>query len=329
MSEPVSRLRRLIRLVIPSGLVLAIGLGSLGQVVRDRSIIWALLMYLPLVPLGLAAMGFDAIRRGRALPRGRFVLGAIGLLAVLIGAWPMVAMGPRPTAVASPSISVLHWNVLWGGGKNRNPAKWESIRREILSHGADLIVLSEAPPADWLDLFVKELGPGASRVQIEHEPGATAWFKLVVCSKGPLRLVRREPIADGAGMVVEAEVRGRTVRLFVVDGKSSPLIPRGPRLLDIAAACRRAREAGEPIDVVLGDFNAVSRSLGFDAIEAEGYALAARSSRGWRGTFPSFLPIYDIDHVFIRREDPLYECRLFTNFVSDHRGQVVRFGLGD
>ncbi len=286
-------------------------------------------MYLPLVPLGLAAVILDAIRRGRALPRGRFVLGTIGLVAAIGASVPMVGLGPAPDGGSGPEISLLHWNVLWGGGKTRNPARLASIRREILSQGADLVVLSEAPPADWLDQLVDEMGPGANRVQVENEPGASAWFKLVVCSKGPLRLVRREPIADGTGMVVEAEVEGRTVRLLVVDAQSRPTIPRSPRLLDIAAACRRAREAGEPIDVVVGDFNTLSRSLGFDAIEAEGYALAARSARGWRGTFPSILPIYDIDHVFIRRDDPLVGCRFFTNLASDHRGQVARLRVGD
>ena len=94
----------------------------------------------------------------------------------------------------------------------------------------------------------------------------------------------------------------------------------------MGAACRRAREAGEPIDALAGDFNSVARSLGFDAIEAEGYALASRSSRGWRGTFPSGLPAYDIDHVWARRELPGLRSELFTELASDHRGQVARFG---
>jgi endonuclease/exonuclease/phosphatase family metal-dependent hydrolase len=327
MSGQPSRVRRLARLVIASGLMLAIALGAVGQVARDRSVILALFMYLPLVPLGLTAVAFDAIRRGRALPRGRFVLGAIGLVASIGASVPMIALGPGSSTAQGPEISLLHWNVLWGGGKSRNPAKWASIRREILSQGGDLIVLSEAPPVDWLDQLLTDMGPGASRVQVEHEPGATTWFKLVVCSKGPLRLIRRERIANGTGMVVEAEIKGRKVRLLVVDATSNPLIPRSPRLLDVANICRRAREAGEPIDVVVGDFNSVSRSLGFDAIEGEGYALAARSARGWRGTFPSFLPVYDIDHVFVRRELPVLGCRFFTNLASDHRGQVARLRI--
>ena len=325
MSEPPSRPRRLFRLVTAYGLVLAIVLGSAGQIVRDRSIAWALLMYFPLVPLGLAAVAFDAIRRGRALPKGRFVLGAIGLVAAIGASVPMVGLGPEKKAGSGPEISVLHWNVIWGGGKRRNPGRWDSIRREILGRKADLMVLSEAPPVDWLDQLVAEMGPSASRAQIENGPTAVNWFKIVVCSKGPVRLVRREKVDHGVGMVVEAEVKGKTIRLLVIDAQSSPLIPRTPRLLDIAAACRRAREAGEPVDVVVGDFNCVSRSLGFDAIEGEGYALASRSAEGWRGTFPSFLPVYDIDHVWVRCERPVLGCELFTNLASDHRGQVATF----
>jgi endonuclease/exonuclease/phosphatase (EEP) superfamily protein YafD len=317
------------RVAIAWGLLVLIALGTIGQLARDRSIVLALFLYLPLVLLGLAALVFDATCRGRALPTGRFVLGAIGLVATLGSSLPMVGFGPGSTVGTGPEVSLLHWNVLWGGGRVKDPAKWARIRREIVAQKGDLVVLSEAPADDWLDLLVADIGPGASRVQVEHDPGATAWYKLVVCSKGPLRLVRREPISDGAGMVVEAEVRGRTLRLLVIDATSNPLLPRTPRLLDIASACRRADEAGAAIDVIVGDFNTVSRSLGCDAIEAEGYALASRSTRGWRATFPSFLPVYDIDHVWVRKGLPVLESRLFTNFVSDHRGQVARFRVGE
>jgi endonuclease/exonuclease/phosphatase (EEP) superfamily protein YafD len=329
MIDRVAWFRRMVRLAIACGLLLTIALGTVGQVARDRSVILALLMYLPLVLVGLIAVVFDAICRGRALPKGRFVLGVVGLIASIGASVPMVGFGPASTVGSGPVISLLHWNVLWGHGTPGNPGRSAAMSSEILSQGADIVVLSEAPADDWIDELVAKMGPGASRVQIAHVSGKTPWFKLVVCSKGSSRLVRREKVADGAGMVVEVEVRGRKLRLLVVDAKSSPLLPRTPRLLDIAAACRRASDAGEPIDVIVGDFNTVSRSLGFDAIEAEGYALASRSSRGWRGTFPSFLPIYDIDHVWVRRELPIVESRLFTNFASDHRGQVARLRIPD
>jgi len=321
-----SRARRVLRLAVGSGLLVAMVLGVAGQVVRDRSVFWALLMYLPIVPLGLAAVGFDALHRGRALPRGRFVLGGIGLIVALGAAWPMVGHGPSGRAGTGPEVSLLHWNVVWGGGKDPHPDRWALIRREIVRQGADLVVLSEAPPDDWLDQLVGELGPGASRVQSENGPGENVWYKLVVCGRVPLKLLRREPITNGSAMVVEATVGGRPLRLLVVDARSDPRLLRTPMLRDVVAACRRARDAGEPIDILVGDFNSVARSLGFDAVEAEGYALASRSSRGWRGTFPSGLPIYDIDHVWARRDLPGLRSELFTELNSDHRGQVARFG---
>jgi len=238
----------------------------------------------------------------------------------------MIGHGPAPGAGSGPEVSVLHWNVLWGGGKERNLDRWAALRREIVRQGADLVVLSEAPPDVWLDGLVAELGPGAARVQVENGPGEHVWYKLVVCGRAPLKILRREPITNGSAMVVEAVVGGRPLRLLVVDARSDPRLLRTPMLRDVAAACRRARETDAPIDVLVGDFNSVARSVGFDAIEAEGYALASRSSREWRGTFPSYLPLYDIDHVWVRRDLPGLRSDLFTELTSDHRGQVARFG---
>jgi len=336
----LAALARFIRPAVAAGLVATLALGLLGHLVRDRSAAWGLLMYVPLVPIGLAAAAWDAIRRGRAIPRGRFVLGASGLLAAALAAWPMIGGGPGPSgevrssgsdlgAATGTEVSVLHWNVLWGGGKDANAWRWAATRREIVARGADLVVLSESPADPWLDALVADLGPGASRVQVANEPLAPYCFKLVACSRGPLRLVRREAIADGAAMVVEADVRGKTVRLMVVDGQSNPTRWRTPMLDEIAVALLRAKAGGEPIDAVLGDFNSVSRSLGFDAIAEAGYALASRSSAGWRGTFPSFLPLYDIDHVWVRADRPGLRDELFTRTSSDHRGQLVRFTIPD
>jgi endonuclease/exonuclease/phosphatase family metal-dependent hydrolase len=322
----IGRLGRKLRLALAFGLIASLVLGAIGQVVRDRSIGLALLLYSPLVLFGLAAVGVDAVCRGRALPIGRFVLGTLGALGFLLGAWPMLGFGPEadPGGHNAP-ISVLHWNVVWGGGRSRNPKRWLEIRREILERRADLIVLSEAPPDDWLDMLVEDLGPGTTRVQLENPPGAGYWYKLVVLSRFPLRSLPSQRLTNGAGMAVEAELPGRKLRPFVVDGQSHPLLPRLPFLGDVAGACRRASAAGEPFDLVLGDFNALDRNLGCEALVAQGYQLASRSSRGWRGTFPAICPVYDIDHVWVHPSCPLLGDELFTQLASDHRGQLVRF----
>ncbi len=316
------------------GLAALIALGLLGQAVRDRSAAWAVLMYLPLIPLGLAAAGLDGICRGRALPRARFGLGGLGLAAAGLAAWPLIGSGPIEERAGSagaraPEVSILQWNVVWGGGRRRDDRRWAEIRREIAARGADLVVLSEAPPDEMLDLLAADLGPGTARVQVENEPAAGYWYKLAVFARGPLRLVRREAIARGAAMVVEADLQEGTVRLMVVDGPSHPFVWRTPTLDDVAVAALRARAAGAPFDVLLGDLNSMGRSLGCDAIAEAGYDLASRSSPGWRATFPSYLPLYDIDHVWVGRDHPGVRSELFTNLASDHRGQVARFRFRD
>ena len=128
-------------------------------------------------------------------------------------------------------------------------------------------------------------------------------------------------------MSVTAEVRGRRLRLLCVDGQSNPFQSRLPFLVAITDLCRAASAAGRPFDLVVGDFNTPARSLGFDAMMDQGYTLASKSDAGWRGTFPSWLPLYDIDHVWLARDLGLGSCTFFNGPHTDHRGQVVRILL--
>ena len=307
MSEPTPRLRRSLRPVVASGLAAGDrpGLRRARSSATDRSS-WRLLMYLPAGPAGPGGGGLRCDLPGPGPPQGpvrargdRPGRGDRGGP----GRWSGSARGRR--SGDGPEISVLHWNVLWGAARTRSPASWAAIRREILGQGADLVVLSEAPPDDWLDQLVGDMGPGASRVQVENGPADAYWFKLVVCLEGaapaaPPRADRRRrgdgrrgrgPGPDGppAGRrrpeppaaAPRAEAPGHRRRLPTGQGGGRADRRRGRRLQQPLAEPRLRRDRGR------------------------GYALAARSSRGWRGTFPSFLPVYDIDHVFVRRDDPL------------------------
>ena len=62
------------------GLAAITALGLVGQAVRDHSVASAVLMYLPLLPVGLTAVLFDLILRGRAIPRARFGLAILGIV---------------------------------------------------------------------------------------------------------------------------------------------------------------------------------------------------------------------------------------------------------
>lgn len=309
-----------------SAILLAIG--AIGQVIRDVSAASALLMYIPILLVGAVAVALDLAWRGRSLPRLRFGLTVAGLAAMSWSAYELTGSGIslEPTS-GDREVTVLHWNVQWGGGLFRGPATWAAQREAMVRRKPDFIVLSEAPPGDWLDRLVADMGPGASYVGIQHDPRKPHWYHLAACSRWPIRLEAHLNLPGGSGMSVVAEVAGRPLRLLVVDGLSSPFRSRLPFLRAIADACRKADASGKPFDLILGDFNTPSRSLGFGELEALDYRLAGRSAPGWHGTFPAWLPVYDIDHVWLARDLDLGSCTFFNGPHTDHRGQVVRILL--
>jgi hypothetical protein len=138
-----------------------------------------------------------------------------------------------------------------------------------------------------------------------------------------LRLERTLSLPNGAAMCVIIERPENPVRVLVVDGVSDPFILRTPLLNSVAAYCRESPASGMNIDVIAGDFNALGRSVGFDSVRAAGYALASDRCGGWRGTYPTLLPLYDIDHVWAGSAVRVADCRFFTAAGSNHRGQLV------
>jgi Endonuclease/Exonuclease/phosphatase family len=318
------RLIQVFRCGLAFGLAVIVIAGLAGQLIRDRSAATAILMYLPLLPASLVAIVLDIARRGRAIPRARFLLTFLGIFGGTCSVVPMIGSDRVGEYGATDiEVTLLHWNVLWGGGPFRSERTWASLREEIVARDPDLILLSELPRPEWLKQLVDQVGPGANVVGIERSPRSPYGLQLGVCSRWPIQLEKRMTLPGGVAMSVAAAVRGREMRLLVVDGKSNPFQSRLPFLAAIAQACREAVEAGRPFDAVVGDFNTPSRSIGFDSLTALGYTLASRSAAGWRGTFPSWLPIYDIDHVWIRLGLRIRSCTLFTAPASDHRGQFV------
>jgi endonuclease/exonuclease/phosphatase family metal-dependent hydrolase len=334
-------LRRLGR-VIPYALLVLLVLSTAGRVVRDRSAWLALLLYLPMLLLGAAAVAYDLLRRGRSLRRGRFVLAGIGAAAL---AWEAGAMtGWRggddlPTAPAAGEggggggrVTLVHWNVQWGGSRRGTDEPWRAITAALRERGPDVVVLSEAPPEAWVRRWAASMGPAWSAAFHEGTTSAKYRSQLAVCSRWPVHHERDVRLPNGSGFLARIDVAvdgvgTRPLRVLVADGRSKLSVHRTPMLAEVARLCDEAGRAGRPIDVIAGDFNAVARSLGFDAVRRAGggYALASEHSGGWRGTFPSVLPLYDIDHVWVHEGTMAVEsCDLFTNLATDHRGQAVR-----
>lgn len=305
-------------------------LGVLGQAVRDRDAALAVCLYVPLAPLGAWAVVIDVFRRGRSL-RLRFALGGLGLLALVVGVAPMLGLkSPDAPPPGATPLTLLHWNMQSGGRLAAEP-RWQRAAEQILSRQPDLIVLSEAPPDAWIFHTLKRVNGGWRTVHISNDAGSRYWYKPLVCSRWPMEMEGQLPVRNGVAMSVAVRVRGRMVRLLVVDGISDPRVVRTPFLQDVAAACNAAAKAGRPFDVVVGDFNSVGRSVGFDAVRssAGGFKRASDYSGGWRATWPVPLPVYDIDHVLVRQDAAVTGCQVFSSHTldTDHRGQFVTFAL--
>ncbi|MDM8567330.1 hypothetical protein QUF74_16985, partial [Candidatus Halobeggiatoa sp. HSG11] len=160
---------------------------------------------------------------------------------------------------------------------------------------------------------------------------------LAVYSAWPLRLERYVTIHNAHAMIVIVTVYGQPLRILAIDGgrnmserfaiMSKKVLPRWrtPMLKSMLKTIKNYHAKGKPIDIIAGDFNALSRSLGFEKFGyvGGGYNLAAKFSLGWRGTWKSYLPLYDLDHIWVHKRFQELKTELFTNLNTDHRGQVV------
>jgi endonuclease/exonuclease/phosphatase family metal-dependent hydrolase len=336
LSKPESPWRRALRIVwrtmlaIPSILLLvAIVVTVSVQVVQDRRVWLAPIFYVPLWPIGGAAVAWDLVRLGRALPL-RWLMLCLGLAVGVLGVGGQ--MGPARAAESVPGgrqVSVLHWNVRWGGLKGGQSL--QKIVAELRARDADVMLISELPPEEWFLHEWRKTGHEVHHAIAGYGPGqADYWYRVGVFSRWPVVLRDTWRLPDGKAALFEVEVPAdRSMRLLAVDIESSPRVHRAPSLRRIGEIAEQLSREGRAADVIAGDFNAPSRAYGFDAISVagEGYRRAALWSGQWRATWPRQLPIYDIDHVLVRRGAAIRGCGLFSNEASDHRGQVANISL--
>lgn len=297
-----------------AGLVLA-AVAALGLADRVPALAAATYLPLPLLSAGLLLRLF--IRRSFGLP---FVLTAA------IGAFGALEMWgyATPPAAEGPELIVVQQNVWWGGGSARSPERWARIEEELLAKTPDVLVLAELPEASWLEPSQRRWQarrPAVHLTWAQGEPEDPNWHRVGIASPFVHTSTRAFTIEDGFVLDVTVLTPRRPVRVWAIDGLSDPARDRRRMLGDLA---RRLKGAEPPVDILAGDFNAPSKSVGFDALR-EAYFLASEHSGQWRATWPSGCPLVDVDHVWLRRRAfGLASSRLFGLENLDHRGQSVR-----
>jgi len=312
---------------ISTGLILvALTATVAAQLVRDRMLALALLMYVPIWPLALSAIVRDILARGRALPL-RWSLLTIG---VATGAFSVSllwcpAYTPEENATSAP-LEIVQWNLQWGGA--RGPESLTEMIATIESYQPDVACLSEAPEAAPLQRALATNSASSWRAAtVEHSPSSTYGSRLTVLSRQPVAVRQQWQLPAGHAALFEVARQPRTLRILMADVQSDPLLPRSPTLVEIARIVDDLAAADTPVDVVTGDFNTPGRFLGFDALAdaADGYRRAAMWSGQWRATWPARVALspFDIDHLWVRRGIGIVSARLFSSPNTDHRGQVA------
>jgi len=217
------------------------------------------------------------------------------LVIVLSMAWPVAR-----TEAAEQGLRIVLWNVAHRGDSNRT-------REALAPMDADVAVLVET-----------------GRL---HPDALDAWgWPAAIATDGMMVLAGTAVVQEGA-IDAGANARARrflvtsgetTLRLVVVDVRSHPFVSRR---LALDAIRLDAVSIDGPL-VVLGDFNTPPESAWFDAYRRAFVNAFEHSGRGWVATWPSPLPVLQVDHVWTRGLTPLRTERCSVSGF-DHRAVVV------
>ncbi len=300
-------------------LFFTLSIGLIAQIIRDYSVWLAWLGYIPLLLVALGTLIWDLAWLGRSQTfiKQPFILTYIVLLILFWVFITLKGFGETQQHDDTPQISLLHWNIRWGG--SRPAENLPLFAKQITEYQPDIIVISEKPAYPvYVKNFLDALGTEYK------EPAITE--PVMLLSKWQIYKEQELSFRNGIGLVVTVATPQGMLRVLVVDGDRDLSKARQALLGDVDQFCQKEKQAGRAIDVIVGDFNAVGRSRGFDSWGVD-YRLAARVAGVWRGSWIALLPLYDIDHVWLKNSIHNIQVQFFANAISDHRGQFVRFSL--
>lgn len=290
-----------------------------GQILTDRIPLASPLMYLPLPFFALAVLPIDLWLRGRTLRGPRFSLTGLALVALAIQTPQFV--GVRfldPVDPHKPTLRLLQWNVMWGGDFV-DASNWDAMEQRIAESRPDIVVLSEAPNDDARTNHLRSLLGDDWHVAGYHYVTAASdyWARMKIFSRYPVRVVatRKTMTATAALVQVDAPT---PLRLLVVDAISG----LGDKTPELRFFAETAKAFGD-VDLIVGDFNAISQSHGFGLLRDLGYRDASSYGLALRPTWPSVAPVFQLDHVMLASNLKLVGVDTFYHFGSDHRGTIV------
>ncbi len=141
-------------------------------------------------------------------------------------------------------------------------------------------------------------------------------------------LESRYVTADNRTRFKEAVVRvsGRRLRVVVADLGSNPLVSRRTGF----EALEELLNPGSHLPlIVMGDFNTPIESVHFNPLRSRGLTHAFVSSgHGFSETWPAFLPLLSLDHIWIGPGLRSIGCKLQRSPASDHLSVLAAINAG-
>ncbi len=277
-------------------------LWSIGQLLKDRSIVLGVMFYMPSVLLTVAYAMFALIAGWK---KSRWWILYAGLTVPPVACVLQLENRWTPGSVLQKPDSVcrlVHWNLC------RPVSRWPEQRERLRALAADVIILSETTDSIREADFPEH--------QVLQLPG------MLIACRG--RMTTSKSLVPGgvvAAYQVHCELPEGSLDVIVADMTSNFRIWRHPYLKSLVE-CAIERKA----DLVVGDLNTPRRSLAFDELP-DGYRHAYDAvGCGWSYTWPVPLPVLAIDHCLCGPETIPVNYELQTSWLSDHRIQILDFG---
>lgn len=276
---------------------------GMGRCLDEHGLLASLMFYLPAPLVVLALLLVAGLLRQKKWLRLGVVLLALWPLMVLVTENRWTARPAASPETSGPTLSVLHWNVCRGW------AGWPRLAGRIRDEAPELVILSEVQKRAHAEILAGLLP------ELPHTRYAVP---MLVLSKYPLGEVR--VLASKTGLrVYELELHQEEVpwRFVVLDVGANFELAREPLMKTL----RSRLEERQP-DFLAGDFNTPRKSRLLSPL-APGFVHAYdQAGQGWSYTWPTFLPVLAIDHLFVQPERVEVErYEIESSLWSDHRLQ--------
>ncbi|CDF80524.1 endonuclease/exonuclease/phosphatase [Formosa agariphila KMM 3901] len=209
---------------------------------------------------------------------------------------------------AEQTYSIFYWNI-----SRPDKLPLDIIAENIQTYNPEIIAFVEAKDVSEIDLLaLKKQYP---LYDIKHLEG-----EMLIAVQGKIDTVTFNKISNGSkSNLVTATIQDYKVTFLITDLLANPALSKRKDFKNMLSIVD-----SNPIDFVIGDFNTPYESHFFDSFKPR-FESFHNYNNGFTGTWPSKLPLIEIDHMWLHNKwQPILLHKDF-NSKSDHGLMVGKF----